>query len=98
MSYTTTHEQVMFNAFAQSGRNVMTFEEFLDKAAKAGSGDPGSAMLAVLRNNPVPGIDLSRIENDLRMNPSGNPSNVLRFLSHIAAEGRWGVNLHVTIK
>lgn len=85
----------MFNA---SNRNVMTFEEFLDKAAKAGSGDPGSSMLCVLRNNPVPGVDLSRIENNLGLNPSGNPGNVLRFLSHIAAEGRWGVNLHVTVR
>jgi len=93
--YTTTHDQVMFNA---SNRNVMTFEEFLDKAAKAGSGDPGSSMLCVLRNNPVPGVDLSRIENNLHLNPSGNPGNVLRFLSHIAAEGRWGVNLHVTVR
>lgn len=78
-------------------RNVLTFEEFLERAEKAGSRDPGTNMLCVLRCNPVPGIDLSRIEHDLSMNPCGNPGNVLRFLSHIAAEGQWGVNLTVKI-
>ena len=88
----------MFNAFTAQSRNVLTFEEFLDRARTAGSPDPGAAMMAVLRNNPVPGIDLYRIENDLSLNPSGNPGNVLRFLCHVAEVGQWGVNLNVTVR
>lgn len=84
----------MFN----TQRNVLTFEEFLDRARTAGSSDPGAAMMAVLRNNSVPGIDLYRIEKDLSLDPSGNPGNVLRFLCHIASEGQWGVNLNVTLR
>jgi hypothetical protein len=55
-------------------------------------------MMSVLRINPVPGIEVGRLERDLTLNPSGNPGNVLRFLCTIAREGQWGVNLNVTIR
>jgi hypothetical protein len=88
----------VFNTFKAQSRNVLTFEEFLDRARTAGISDPGAAMLTVLRNNPVPGIDLGRIERDLSLNPSGNPGNVLRFLCHVAEAGQWGVNMNVTVR
>lgn len=84
--------------FAAQDRNVITFEEFLRLAERAGSGDPGAAMVTVLRSNRVPGIDMSRIENDLSLNPSGNPSNILKFLCYIAENGEWGVNMNVVIR
>ena len=74
-----------------------TFEEFLNRAKLSGISDPGAAMISVLRLYPVPGIDLELIERNLSLNPSGNPGNVLKFLSHIASEGQWGVNLNVRI-
>ncbi len=88
----------MFNAFASQQRNVLTFEEFLDRARTSGISDPGTAMMAVLRDNLVPGVDPDRIGNDLSLNPSGNPGNVLKFLCHIASAGQWGVNMHVTVR
>lgn len=84
--------------FATQDRNVITFEEFLRLASRSGLGDPGTAMMAVLGNNRVPGINISRIENDLSLNPSGNPGNILKFLSHIAENGQWGVNMNVVIR
>jgi hypothetical protein len=84
--------------FANQSRSVITFEEFLNRARTSGINDPGAAMMGVLRVNPVPGIDVGRIERDLTLNPSGNPGNVLRFMCTIAREGQWGVNLNVTVR
>lgn len=84
--------------FAAQDRDVITFEEFLRLASRAGAGDPGAAMMAVLRNTRVPGIDTARIANDLSLNPSGNPGNILKFLSHISENGQWGVNMDVVIR
>lgn len=84
--------------FATQGRNVITFEGFLRIAELAGSGDPGAAMMAVLRSTKVPGIDVEHIANDLALNPSGNPGNILKFLCHIAENGEWGVNMDVVIR
>ena len=84
--------------FATQNRNVITFEEFLRLALRAGSADPGTAMMTVLRSNSVPGIDINRIMNDLYLNPSGNPGNILKFLCHIAENGQWGVNMDVVIR
>ena len=89
---------VVFNTFTAQSRNVLTFEEFLDRARTVGISDPGAAMLSVLRVYGVPGIDLDRIERDLSRNPSGNPGNILRFLCHVAEAGQWGVNLNVTVR
>jgi hypothetical protein len=88
----------VFKSFASQQRNVLTFEEFLDRSRSSGIADPGAAMLSVLRLYGVPGIDIDRIERDLSLNPSGNPGNVLRFLCHIASAGQWGVNMSVTIR
>ena len=76
----------------------LTFEEFLARAERSGISDPGSAMMSVLRENRVPGIDVGRIESDRGLNPCGNPSNVVRFLRHVADRGQWGVNLEVRIR
>ncbi len=84
--------------FATQDRNVITFEEFLRHASRAGSGDPGAAMMEVLRNTKVPGVDIERIADDLSLNPSGNPGNILKFLCHIAENGEWGVNMDVVIR
>jgi hypothetical protein len=84
--------------FATQDRNVITFEKFLRLAERAGSGDPGAAMVTVLRSNRVPGIDIDRIVNNLYLNPSGNPGNILKFLCHIAENGEWGVNMDVVIR
>jgi len=84
--------------FATQPRSVISFEEFLNRARTSGITDPGTAMISVLRINPVPGLDVGRIERDLTLNPSGNPGNVLRFLCTIAREGQWGVNLNVTVR
>lgn len=84
--------------FASQSRSVITFEEFLNLARTSGITDPGTAMISVLRVNPVPGIDVGRIERDLTLNPSGNPGNVLKFMCTIAREGQWGVNMNVTIR
>lgn len=84
--------------FATQSRSVISFEEFLNRARTSGITDPGTAMMSVLRINPVPGIDVGRIERDLTLNPSGNPGNVLRFMCTIAREGQWGVNLNVTVR
>jgi hypothetical protein len=84
--------------FATQSRSVISFEEFLNRARTSGITDPGTAMMGVLRVNPVPGIDVGRIERDLTLNPSGNPGNVLRFMCTIAREGQWGVNLNVTVR
>lgn len=84
--------------FATQSRSVITFEEFLNRARTSGITDPGTAMMSVLRINPVPGIEVGRLERDLTLNPSGNPGNVLRFLCTIAREGQWGVNLNVTVR
>jgi hypothetical protein len=84
--------------FATQSRSVISFEEFLNRARTSGITDPGTAMMSVLRINPVPGLDVGRIERDLTINPSGNPGNVLKFLCTVAREGQWGVNLNVTIR
>ena len=84
--------------FAAQDRNVITFEEFLRLAKQAGSSDPGTAMVTVLRSNRVPGIDTDRISRDLSLNQSGNPGNILKFLGHIAENGQWGVNMDVVIR
>jgi hypothetical protein len=76
---------------------MLTFEGFLAKARAEGLRDPGAAMLAVLRRHRVSGIDVSRIENDLSLNPSGNPGNILAFLCHIAEKGEWGVKMEVIV-
>ncbi len=92
------HPHTVFGPFtATTGRDMLTFEEFLAKARAEGLSDPGSAMLAVLRRYRVSGIDVSRIENDLSLNPSGNPGNILAFLCHIAEKGGWGVNMEVVV-
>ena len=93
-SYTSTRRYV----FSTQSRSVITFEEFLNRARTSGITDPGTAMMSVLRINPVPGIEVGRLERDLTINPSGNPGNVLRFLCTVAREGQWGVNLNVTIR
>jgi len=84
--------------FATQSRSVISFEEFLNRARTSGITDPGTAMMSVLRINPVPGIEVGRLERDLTINPSGNPGNVLRFLCTVAREGQWGVNLNVTVR
>jgi hypothetical protein len=84
--------------FATQSRSVISFEEFLNRARTSGITDPGTAMMSVLRINPVPGIEVGRLERDLTINPSGNPGNVLRFLCTVAREGQWGVNLNVTFR
>lgn len=92
------HSPVVFGPFtATTGCDTLTFEKFLDLAKGEGLSDPGAAMLAVLRRHRVSGIDLRRIENDLSLNPSGNPGNILPFLCHIAAEGCWGVKMEVVV-
>jgi len=82
---------------ATTGRDTLTFEGFLAKAKSEGLSDPGTAMLVVLRRHRVSGIDVGRIENDLSLNPVGNPGNVLAFLSHIAEKGSWGVRMEVVV-
>jgi hypothetical protein len=84
--------------FNTQQRNVITFEEFLDRARTSQIVDPGAAMLSVLRNYGVPGLDLYRIENDPTLSPFGNPGNILKFLCHIADKGQWGVDMNVTIR
>ena len=88
----------MFGPFtATTGRDTLTFERFLCLAKAEGLSDPGTAMLAVLRRHRVSGIDVGRIENDLSLNPSGNPGNILAFLCHIAEKGAWGVKMEVVV-
>ena len=84
--------------FSTKPRSVISFEEFLNRARTSGITDPGTAMMGVLRINPVPGLYVGRIERDLTLNPSGNPGNVLRFMCTVAREGQWGVNLNVTVR
>ncbi len=92
------HPHTVFGPFtATTGRDTLTFEGFLAKARAEGLSDPGAAMLKVLRKYRVSGIDVSRIENDLSLNPSGNPGNILAFLCHIAENGAWGVNMEVVV-
>jgi len=92
------HPHTVFGPFtATTGRDTLTFERFLCLAKAEGLSDPGTAMLAVLRRHRVSGIDVGRIENDLSLNPSGNPSNLLAFLCHIAEKGDWGVKMEVVV-
>jgi len=92
------HPHTVFGPFtATTGRDTLTFERFLCLAKAEGLSDPGTAMLAVLRRHRVSGIDVGRIENDLSLNPSGNPSNLLAFLCHIAEKGDWGVRMEVVV-
>lgn len=92
------HLHTVFGPFtATTGRDTLTFEEFLAKARAEGLSDPGAAMLAVLRRHRVSGIDVGRIENDLSLNPIGNPGNVLAFLCYIAEKGSWGVRMEVVV-
>jgi hypothetical protein len=92
------HPHTVFGPFtATTGRDTLTFEGFLAKAREEGLSDPGAAMLAVLRRHRVSGIDVGRIEDDLSLNPSGNPGNVLAFLCYIAEKGEWGVRMEVVV-
>jgi hypothetical protein len=94
----TLPPNIVFGPFtATTGRDTLTFEGFLAKARAEGLSDPGAAMLAVLRRHRVSGIDVSRIENDLSLNPIGNPGNVLAFLCYISEKGSWGVRMEVVV-
>lgn len=86
---------VMFKTFAR--RSVITFEEFLASASREAITDPGTAMVSVLRRENVPGIDVDAIVRDSWLNPQSNPPNILRFLTHIAERGQWGVNVSVVV-
>jgi hypothetical protein len=89
-------DTTMFRFRAES-QGALGFEEFLRLAERTGEREPGTALVAVLRSRRVPGIDLERILNNPRLNPVDRPENLLRFLSHIAERGGWGVNLDVRI-
>lgn len=84
--------------FQAQGPDSISFETFLSLSRKAEIMDPGTAMVSVLREHRVRGINLDRILNDLSMNPCGNPGNVLKFLCHIASVGEWGANLSIDIR
>lgn len=76
----------------------MTFEDFLAQADREPTSDPGTAMVNVLKKNPVRGINLDRILSDSRLDPQGRPANLIPFLRRIASDGDWGVNLSVRIR
>jgi hypothetical protein len=83
--------------FRAESQGSLGFEQFLRLAEQTGLGDPGSAMVQVLRSRSVPGIDLNRILSSTQLNPVDRPENLLRFLRHIAERGSWAVNLNIRI-
>jgi hypothetical protein len=74
----------------------MGFESFLDESCREG-GDPGTAMVEVLKRRGVRGIDLNRILSTPGLDPRNSPSNLLPFLRRIASDGQWGVNLSIRV-
>jgi len=93
------HRPSVFGPFtATPDGDTMTFEQFLLESKNRSSNlDPGYAMIAVLKEKRIPGIDISEIENSWSLNPIGNPGNILPFLCHIAERGSWGVNMEVVV-
>lgn len=85
-----------WNFKAQTDK-VISFEEFLSISARSNLTDPGCAMIDVLMDHPVPGIDVNRIVRDGYLDPRYKPGNILKFLHHIAQEGAWGVNINVRV-
>lgn len=83
--------------FQTEGPPAISFEEFLLEAERTGLSDPGSAMMQVLRQRRIRGIDPHAIETNPRLNPCGHPVNLLAFLRHICGEGQWGVSLSIAI-
>lgn len=83
--------------FQTEGPSAISFEHFLREAERTGLSDPGSAMMQVLRQRRIRGIDPHSIEANPCLNPCGRPANVLPFLRHICEEGQWGANLSIVI-
>jgi hypothetical protein len=88
------HRTMSFGPFrTTTATRSIGFEEFLRLADQRPESDPGAAMVAVLREHEIPGINLSRYPD-----PTGCPRNLLPFLRRIAADGAWSVNLSVTVR
>lgn len=84
--------------FSTDPVSSMSFEDFLAKADReGGSADPGTAMVNILRQYRVGGIDLDRILSSPGLDPRNSPGRLIPFLRRIASDGQWGVNLSVRI-
>jgi len=85
-----------FNFQGQSSSDC-SFEQFLREAQRTGLGDPGQAMMQVLKNKRIPGLSYDGIVANRQLNPCGAPRNLLPFLSHICERGAWKIDVNINI-